>query len=661
MKVGTRDGTIVSIRPAQEAPVSKGHLCVKGRYAYNYISATDRITEPLIREKGHWTQASWEEAIDFGAAELKRILSQYGPQSVGVLGSARATNEENYLAQKFARVVLGTNNVDCCARVCHAPTAAAMKMMLGTGAATNSLDDIESARTILLCGTNTTENHPIVGARIKQQVLRGANLIVIDPRRTELCRYAQVHLALRPGTNLALLNALAHVIVEEQLLDHGFLQERVTDFDEFREFIAAWPPERAAEISGVAADLIRNTARLYAVDKPSMCFHGLGVTEHTQGTDGVMALVNLALLTGNLGKPGTGINPLRGQNNVQGSAHMGCEPDNLTGYVPLRENKTLFESVWQATVPTEKGLNLMQMMDAAEQGRFKALWAIGYDILLTNANAAATRRALGSMELVIVQDMFLNETAHNYATVFLPAASSFEKDGTFMNAERRIQRVRKAIEPTGSAKSDWEIIGAMAGALGKGDLFNYRSAEEIWNEVCRVWKAGSGISYKRIDQAGLQWPCPSDDHPGTQILHGDSFPIGKKAALRRTPYQATMEAVSEEFPFLLTTGRTLYQFNAGTMTLRTRNVELHPADFLDMAPEDAERLELRYGEKVQLRSRYGNANLPVRINSTVKPGELFATFHTAEVFLNNVTSPYRDRYVLAPEYKVTAARIEKLP
>ena len=661
MNVGTRHGTIVSIRPALEAPVSKGHLCVKGRYAYNYISATDRITEPLIREKGQWTQVSWQEAIDFSAAELKRILNQYGPQSVGVLGSARATNEENYLAQKFARAVLGTNNVDCCARVCHAPTAAAMKMVLGTGAATNSLDDIERARTILLCGTNTTENHPIVGARIKEQVLRGANLVVIDPRRIELCRYAQVHLVLRPGTNIALFNALAHVIIAEQLFDQRFVQERVSELDEFRQFIAAWPPERAAAICGVDADLIRNAARLYAGEKPSMCFHGLGVTEHTQGTDGVMTLVNLALLTGNLGQPGSGINPLRGQNNVQGSAHMGCEPDNLTGYVPLPENKALFESVWQAAVPIEKGLNLMQMMDAAAQGQFKALWAIGYDVLLTNANTASTRRALSAMELVIVQDMFLNETARDYATVFLPAASAFEKDGTFMNGERRIQRVRKVIAPPGSAKSDWEIIGAMAGALEKGDLFNYESAEGIWNEVRRVWKAGSGISYDRIDQAGIQWPCPSDDHPGTQILHGESFPIGKKAALRRIPYQATLEVATEEFPFLLTTGRTLYQFNAGTMTLRTYNKELHPADFLDMAPEDAERLELRDGEKVQLRSRYGTANLPVRINNAVKQGELFATFHTAEVFLNNVTSPYRDRYVLAPEYKVTAVRIDKIP
>jgi len=361
-----------------------------------------------------------------------------------------------------------------------------------------------------------------------------------------------------------------------------------------------------------------------------------------------------------MGKAGTGINPLRGQNNVQGAAHMGCEPDSLTGYVSLLQNKELFENVWQVPVPSENGLNLMQMMDAAEQGQLKALWAIGYDILLTNANAASTRRALGSMDLVIVQDMFLNETAKDYATVFLPATSPFEKDGTFMNGERRIQRVRKVVETPESARSDWEIICAMARGLGKGHLFDYSSAEDIWNEVRRVWKAGSGISYPRIETAGLQWPCRSEDHPGTTILHGESFPIGKRAALRRIEYQATPEATSAEFPFLLTTGRTLYQFNAGTMTFRTRNRELHPSDFLDISPEDAERMGLSNGEKARLQSSHGVALLPVRINAAIKPGEVFATFHTAEVFLNNVTSPYRDGYTLAPEYKVTAVRIERL-
>ena len=660
MNVGTRNGRIVTIRPALDAPVSKGHLCVKGRYAYEYVYAEDRVTEPMIRANGNWKTVSWEEAIAFAASGLERVLRERGPRGVGILGSARATNEENYLAQKFARVVLGTNNVDCCARVCHAPTAAAMKIALGTGAATNSFNDIERARTILLCGANATENHPIVGARIKEQVLRGAHLIVIDPRRIELSGIAQLHLALRPGTNIPLLNALARTIIEESLYDECFVRDRVSEFDEFRDFIREWTPERAAKICGVEAGLIRAAARLYAREKPSMAVHGLGVTEHTQGTGGVMALVNLALLTGNIGKPGTGINPLRGQNNVQGSAHMGCEPDNLTGYVPVPENRELFEAVWQARLPTEKGLNLLQMMDAASAGSFKALWAIGYDVLLTNANAAATKRALDSLELLIVQDMFLNESAKECAAVFFPAASSFEKDGTFMNAERRVQRVRKILDPPGKAKSDWEIICAVARAMGKGNLFDYPSAEAVWEEVRRVWKAGSGITYKRIEEAGLQWPCPSEEHAGTQILHVDSFPIGKRAALKRIFYHPTEEMTNKEFPFLLTTGRSLYQFNAGTMTLRTRNVDLRPTDFLDVSPEDAGALELRNGQKIRLRSRHGAALLPVRVNSAVKPGELFTTFHTAEVFLNHITSPHRDRAVQTPEYKVTAVRIEKV-
>jgi formate dehydrogenase major subunit len=660
MNVGTRDSQIVSIRPAVEAPVSKGHLCVKGRYAFGYNSSSDRITEPMIRDRGSWTRVSWDEALAFTAGGLEQALGKYGPRSIGVLGSARATNEENYLAQKFARAVLGTNNVDCCARVCHAPTAAAMKLMLGTGAATNSLDDIERARTILLCGANATENHPIVGARIKEQALRGTNLIVIDPRAIELARYARIHLALRPGTNLALLNALAHVIVEEAIYDRAFMSARVSEFDEFRAFIHDWTPERAEAICGVEAQLIRKAASFYAIEKPAMCFHGLGVTEHTQGTEGVMALVNLALLTGNIGKAGSGINPLRGQNNVQGSAHMGCEPDNLTGYVSLTENKERFERVWHAPLPAAKGLNLMQMIDAANGGAFKALWAIGYDVLLTNPNAALTRRALQSLEFLIVQDLFLNETAKECATVFLPAASSFEKDGTFMNGERRVQRVRKVFDPPGQARSDWEIICAVARAMGKGDLFAYEFAESIWNEVRRVWQAGSGISYERIEHAGLQWPCPTEDHPGSATLHQDSFPLGKTAALRRIPYRPTVETINEEFPFLLTTGRTLYHFNTGTMTLRTRNAELHTSDFLDISPSDAERLNLRHGETVKVRSRYGESELPLRIHRAVKPGELFATFHTWQVFLNSVTNPHRDAYTLTPEYKVTAVRVEKV-
>ena len=658
MKVGTRDNRIVSIRPQRRAPVNAGHLCGKGRYAFDFVSAADRITEPLIRTNDGWRPLSWDDAIAYTAEELRRLLKECGPDSIGVLGSARGTNEENYLAQKFARVALGTNNVDCCARVCHAPTAAAMKLMLGTGAATNSYNDIEKAQTILLVGTNATENHSVIGARIKQAALKGAKLIVIDPRQIELAKYATIHLQPKPGTNIPLLNAIAHTIVQEELFDHAFVAERVAEWDEFCNFIKQFSPETAEEICGVTADLIRDAARTYATAKPSMCFHGLGVTEHTQGTEGVMCLVNLALLTGNIGKPGSGINPLRGQNNVQGAAQMGCDPGILTGGVSLNEGRPLFEKVWRQPVPSGQGLNLLEMMDAAAQGKLKALWAIGYDIALTNADATANERALGSLDFLIVQDLFLNETARRFGSVFLPAASSFEKDGTFMNAERRIQRVRKAIAPAGDSKPDWEIICAIAQAIGKGEFFSYNSVEDVWNEIRSVWPAGRGITYQRLDRRGLQWPCPSEDHRGTEVMYGDSFPVGAKAALRRVLYRPTEETVNEQFPFLLMTGRTLHQFNAGTMTMRTPNEKLRPTDLLDISVEDAEQLKLHDGQQVQVRSRYGKTMLPVRITSAVQRGQLFATFHTANVFLNRVTSPHRDRYVKSPEYKVTAVKIE---
>ena len=661
MNVGTRNSQIVVIKPVQDAPVSRGHLCAKGRYAFDFVHAQDRVTHPMIRVAGAWQSASWDGAISFTAEALDRIAARHGPGSVGVLGSARATNEENYLAQKFARTVLETNNVDCCARVCHAPTAAAMKLMLGAGASTNSFDDIEQARTILICGANPTENHPVVGARIKQATLEGTRLIVIDPRKIELTHYAALHLQLHPGTNIPLLNAIACAIVEEGLCDEEFLKERVCEFQEFRNYIRDWSPEKAALLCGVEPRQIREAAHIYAREKPAMCIHGLGVTEHTQGTEGVMCLVNLALLTGNIGKPGTGINPLRGQNNVQGAAHMGCEPGTLTGSISINEGRDLFSNVWQTPIPTQKGLNLLEMLDAAEGGQFEALWAIGYDIFLTNADAHATRRALQRLELVIVQDMFMNETAKEFGSVFLPAASSFEKTGTFMNAERRIQRVRKAIEPVGDSKPDWEIICDLARAVGKGKLFSFRSPEEIWNEIRSVWKAGAGISYERLEGGGLQWPCPAEDHPGTQILHKTAFPIGRQAALRLVEYRVPEEPVDDEYPFILNTGRTLYQFNAGTMTARTPNALLCHGDFLDISTQDARRLELSESECVRVRSRYGEAVLPIRITDSVAPGEIFATFHTPDVFLNYLTGPHRDKFVHTPEYKLTAVRIERHP
>jgi formate dehydrogenase major subunit len=399
---------------------------------------------------------------------------------------------------------------------------------------------------------------------------------------------------------------------------------------------------------------------MYASERPSMSVNGLGLTEHVQGTDTVMALINLALLTGNLGRPGAGVNPLRGQNNVQGAAHMGCEPGLLTGSTPLATGREVFERTWESPIPEQRGSRLLEMMDAALEGRFKGLWAIGYDVYLTNPNAKETARALAALDLLVVQDMFLNETARSFAHVILPACSSFEKDGTFMNAERRIQRVRKAVEPVGHSRPDWEIICDVARAMGKGSAFDYATPEAIWDEVRTVWKGANGISYTRLEGGGLQWPCPSDDHPGTEILHRDSFGVGPRARLRPIDFTPTEETVSSEYPFLLTTGRTLHQFNAGTMTGRTANTVLRPTDLLEIAPTDAGRLSLHDGEPVRVVSRYGEAVLPLQVSARVKPGELFATFHSRDVFLNHVIGPHREPLAGTPEYKVTAVNVERV-
>jgi formate dehydrogenase major subunit len=658
LMVGTHRGRIVSVRPALDAPVSKGHLCIKGRYAFGFVSASDRITDPMIRDGSAWRVVSWNEVRAFVVERLRTLIDRHGPDSIGVLGSARATNEENYLAQKLARAVVGTNNVDSCARVCHAPSAAALKGAFGAGLATNSFDDIENANTILVCGANATEGHPVVGARIKQAALRGARLIVIDPRRIELASYAHCHLALKPGTSVALLNAMAHTIVAEGLGDRAFIEGRVSAFAGFSTFIAAWPPERAAAICGVDADAIRRAARMYATGSPAMSLHGLGLTEHVQGTDGVTALINLALLTGNIGKPGAGVNPLRGQNNVQGAAHMGCDPGALPGSIPLDRGRQTCAAVWGVPLPTTRGLHLLEMMDAARSGRLKALWAIGYDVLLTNPNTTETLRALRSLELVIVQDMFLTETARECATVFLPACSSFEKDGTFMNAERRIQRVRAALRPIGASKPDWQIIAEVARAMG-GRGFGFTSPEGIWDEVRALCEGARGMAYARLDERGLQWPCPGETHPGTPILHRDTFALGPSAPLQCVEYRETSETTTTEYPLVLITGRSLYQFNAGTMTGRTPNTELRPRDVLDISAVDADRLGVRDGETVRVTSRYGHAMLPVCIAPTMKPGELFATFHTPGTLLNVVTGPNRDANVGTPEYKVTAVRVQR--
>ena len=660
MEVGTRNGEVIVARPVKDAPVNKGHLCVKGRYAHRFAHAKDRVMDPMVRKDGEWVTVTWDEAYQTIADKLAEIKQESGPNAIGVLGSSRATNEENYLAQKFARVVVGSNNVDCCARVCHAPTAAALKASFGTGAATNSFNDIELAQGFLISGCNPTENHPIVGARIKQQVLKGAKLVVIDPRQTELARYADVHLQIRPGTNIPTLHGVAHAIVKAGLIDNEFVDTRTEAFEAYKEFLAEWTPERAAEIAGVKADDIRKAATVYAQARPAMIFHGLGMTEHTQGTEGVRCLANLALLTGNIGKPGSGENPLRGQNNVQGSAHMGCEPSNLAGYTPIETSAPLFENVWGVPIPRDQGLNWMKMLDAAVQGQLRALYAIGYDVYFSTPNADYTAKGLENLDLLVIQDIFLNETAKKFGHVFLPCCTSYEKDGTFMNSERRVQRVRQCLPLMGNSKPDWQIVKELAETMGYGHHFDFASPAEIWLEVQKVWKPGSGISYERIENGGIQWPCPSEDHPGTTILHVGKFPMAERANFSHIEYLPTLEVVDVEYPFLLNTGRTLAQFNAGTMTERTENNRLRPTDTLDICTEDARRLGVSTGEIVRIVSRYGSAEIPVRITDAVRPQELFATFHDPKVFTNRVTSRYRDRVVGSPEYKVTAVRIERL-
>lgn len=660
INVEIKNEKIIGIHPVLESPVSKGHLCVKGRYSWNYNYSEDRIKQPMIRKNEEWEKVSWDEAFEFCSEKFKAIAAQHGPDSIGIIGSARATNEENYLIQKFARAVIGTNNVENCARVCHQPTAKAMSMMLGTGAATNSYDDIEKAKTILVSGSNTTKSHPIVGARIKQAVLNGANLIVIDPRKIELSKYAKYHLQLKAGTNIPLFNAMANVIVNEGLFDKKYIKNRVEGWVAFKKFISAWTPERAAKICQVPEQLIRDVARLFATASPSMCFHGLGLTEHTQGTESVMALVNLALITGNMGKPGSGINPLRGQNNVQGAAVMGCEPGSYTGLVSVTKERERFEKLWNTNLPDKKGLTLPEMIDTAALGHLKAMWIVGFDVYFTMPDASHTEKAFNNLDLLIVQDMFMTETAKRFANVFLPIASSFEKDGTFMNSERRIQRIRKVIPAPDNVKTDWEIVCALAEKMNKKELFNYTSAEEIWNEIRQAWKAVYGITYQRMENDGLQWPCPDENHLGTKILHEKNFPIGDKANLAEVDFVPTLEQTSGLYPFILVTGRELYHFNSGTMTYRTANKDINPSDFLHIHPEDAICIKIKEGNKAKILSKYGTAFLKVKIDDSVRKGECFATFNNSEVFINKITGSFRDNYVQTPEYKVTAVRIEKI-
>lgn len=657
--VGVRAGRIVSMRPVDASPVNWGHACVKGRFGWDYIYAEQRLKKPLVRDGTRWLEIGWDEALDRVVREFRRIRDQHGPNALAGISSSRGTNEENYLMQKFMRCAVGTNNVDNCARVCHSATVSGMMEVFGTWAATNSLNDIEQAKVLFLIGANPTEGHPVTGARIKRAVRRGLKLIVADPRRIELCRYAEVHLQLRPGTNVALLNGLAHIIVREGWHNREFIQSRTENFEPWWEVVQQYTPERVEAITGVPADRLRRAAELYATSGASMSAHGLGMTEHKYGSHGVMALCNLALLTGNVGRPGTGVNPLRGQNNVQGSCDVGSMPIYFTAYQKLTDPavRQKFFAVTGCPMPERPGWKIPQMWDAALAGELRGLWVIGYDVAQTDPNLNKVHRALQQLEFLVVTDLFFNETCR-FAHLVLPGASFLEKDGTFTNGERRIQRVRKVIEPMHGIIPDAEQICRVA--TGLGYPMRYSSAAEVMEEIARLTPPLAGVRYDKLDEGfGRQWPVPAPEHPGTAVMHTNGFTRGL-GHFAPVEYQPPGEEPTEEFPFVLVTGRVLHHYNCGAQTRHSKLIEFVNRDVLEIHPLDAEALRVQNGELVRVVSARDAIQLPVVVSERVAPGQLFTTFHFPDHRLNALLSSSADMLSSCPEYKVVTVRVEKI-
>jgi len=669
LRVETNGDEIVRIVPDSDGRANHGHACIKGRFAWEFSSHPDRVRRPLVRDRidEPWREVSWDEAIAFAASGLRRAQDRYGRGAVGVITSSRCTNEETYLVQKMARTALRTNNVDNCARVCHAPSGYGLKLAFGTSAATQDFDSVVQADVIMIIGANVTEAHPVFGARIKQRAREGAKLIVIDPRTIEIARSPHVeaayHLKSRPGSNIPLLNSMAHVIVTEKLFDEAFVASRcdVAPFERWKNFVAEErnSPEALESITGVAPTLVRQAARTFATAGNGAIYYGLGITEHSQGSTAVLAMANLAMATGNIGRPGTGLNPLRGQNNVQGACDMGSFPDELTGYrkVSDRAVRASFEAAWRTSLDPEPGLRMPAMWEAACDGKFKAIYIQGEDVAQSEPNARHVAAALRAMDFVIVQDLFLNETA-KYAHVLLPGASFLEKDGTFTNAERRVSRIRKIIEPL-PGKADWQITCDLSAALGYP--MNYAHPSEIMDEIARLTPTFAGLSYDLIDRlGGVQWPCNQSAPAGTPILHGDAF-VGGKGKFTITGYTPTPEKTSRDFPLTLITGRILSQYNVGTQTRRTPNETIHREDVLEMHPADAGQRGIRDGAAVEVTSHMGSTRLHVRLTERVQPGVVYATFHHPESHLNDLTSEVSDWATQCPEYKVTAVRVVAAP
>jgi len=664
-KAEMKGNQVVRMVPNKDGHANHGHSCVKGRFAFGYTTHPDRITTPLIREtiEDPWKEAAWDEAIRHVASEFRRIQTRYGRGAIGGITSSRCTNEETYLVQKLVRAAFRNNNVDTCARVCHSPTGYGLKTTLGTSAGTQAFDSVMEADVIMVIGANPTDGHPVFASQMKRRLREGARLIVIDPRKIDLVRTPHVeadyHLPLQPGTNVAILNSLAHVAVTEGLANDAYANERCDpeEYAEWKEFVSAerYSPEEIEKVSGVPADAIREAARLYASGPNSAIYYGLGVTEHSQGSTAVIAMANLAMATGNLGREGVGVSPLRGQNNVQGSCDMGSFPHELPGYRHLSEESTRrqFEENWGVALDPEPGLRIPNMFDAALDGSFRGMYIQGEDFVQSDPNTQHIEAAMRAMECVVVQDLFLNETAR-FAHVFLPGSTFLEKDGTFTNAERRIQLVRKVMPPV-AGMADWEITMAISNAMGYP--MSYGHPSEIMDEIARLTPTFAGVSFEKLDRLGsIQWPCNDKTPEGTPTMHVGQFVRGKGHFVL-TGYVATDERSSRRFPLLLTTGRILTQYNVGAQTRRTENVTWHTEDVLEIHPHDAEQRGIRNGGRVEISSRAGAVALTAQITDRVQPGVVYTTFHHPVTGTNVVTTENSDWATNCPEYKVTAVQV----
>ncbi len=664
LEVSVTDGLIKGIQAPLDAEVNAGHTCLKGRFAFQFYNHPDRLKEPLIKRNGTFEVVSWEEAYEFIYEKICEVQKKYGVNAIGGISSARATNEENYLMQKMLRAALHTNNIDGCARVCHAPTAYGMQKAFGTGAATNSIKELEGTDCIFLFGANPTEAHPVTGAKIKQLFMKGIDSIVVDPVKTELAQIAKFHLQLRPGTNVALLNMMAYYIIEANLVNSDFIQKFTERYSEYKVQVVSLNMDELEEITGVPKYLVKEAALTYARSKNAMEFHGLGVTEHFQGSKTVMLLSDLAMMTGHIGRPSVGLNPLRGQNNVQGAADMGVQPHQGAGYMDVNNpeiQKYYTEKYGVPAMPLHEGLKIPQMLEAAISGKFKALWIMGEDTLMTDPNTNHIRKAMENLDLLVVQELFMSATAE-MADVVLPACSYFEKNGTFTNGERRVQRVNKVIEPIGNSKPDGQIIVDMMYKLGyeqpTGKIYD---AEKVLAEIADVIPFMKGVTWERLGENGLQWPV-AENGSDTKILHlNGNFKRGK-GQFHFFDFEETPELVEHQnkYPFILTTARQLEHYNAGTMTRRTDNQTISPMDYLEINPLDAAKKNINAHDQVRIFSDRGSVEIPVKLTYLVKPGVVRTTFHQPEIFINMITGNVGDEFTLTPEYKVVAVDIEKV-